>query len=492
MPRGRGGKSTSGRAATLNSRSHWVNAAQSVRRIGLALLPALAFLFPALSEAQASRWGKSYFPDAKVVTQDGKTLQFYDDLIKDKIFVISFLFTTCKDICPLATARLAELQEKLGDSMGRDIFFYSISIDPETDTPERLKQYADAFRAGPGWLFLTGAPAHIHAIRHKLGERSRVLSEHRNEVLLGNGATGEWARNSVLGDLDSLALAVRSMDPKWRPGHGLSRSPEALKFDFASQPGQALYKRLCAGCHTVGSGDRAGPDLAGIAGRRDRDWLIRFISNPEKMRVQRDPVALDLAAKFPSVRMPAMAVSSTDAADLLAYIVHLEAQSTKRSLPLDSLFGLTTHTGLPLTMEALKGEPVAVFFGFTHCPDVCPTTLLDWSNVLAGLGEDGNRLKVLFVSVDGDRDTPAALAAYMASFDRRIIALTGSAANIARAARAFDALYERVAGSEGGYTLDHTTKVYLVGRDGRLAATADLRTPEADRQRLLADLLSRR
>ena len=87
-----------------------------------------------------------------------------------------------------------------------EVFFYSLSIDPETDTPERLKQYADTFRAGPGWLFLTGKPEDIHAIRYKLGDRSRVLSEHRNEILLGNGATGAWARNNVLGDLDSLAL----------------------------------------------------------------------------------------------------------------------------------------------------------------------------------------------------------------------------------------------------------------------------------------------
>ena len=116
---------------------------QGLRILGLALFAVLTSALAPL-DAQASRWGKDYFPNAAVVTQDGKTLQFYDDLIKDKIFVISFLFTTCKDICPLATSRLAELQEKLGDSMGRDIFFYSISIDPETDTPERLKQYADS------------------------------------------------------------------------------------------------------------------------------------------------------------------------------------------------------------------------------------------------------------------------------------------------------------------------------------------------------------
>src|SRR5262245_56688554 len=109
-----------------------------LRTIGLALLAGLALLLPSPGDAQ-SRWGKSYFPNATVVTQDGKSLQFYEDLIKDKVFVISFLFTSCRDICPLAASRLAELQEKLGDSFGRDIFFYSISIDPETDTPERLK-----------------------------------------------------------------------------------------------------------------------------------------------------------------------------------------------------------------------------------------------------------------------------------------------------------------------------------------------------------------
>ena len=158
----------------------------------------------------------------------------------------------------------------------------------------------DAFGAGPGWLFLTGKPEDIHAIRYKLGDRSRVLREHRNEILLGNGATGAWARNNVLGDMDSLSLTVRSMDPKWRPQAGVAcADPKPLNFDFASQPGQALYKRLCAGCHTVGSGDRVRPDLAGVMALRDRAWLVSFISDPERMRVGKDPLALALAAKFP-------------------------------------------------------------------------------------------------------------------------------------------------------------------------------------------------
>jgi protein SCO1 len=469
-------------------------AVRLARSLGLAALVAAALLLAPAREAEAARWGKSYFPDVEVVTHEGQTLRFYDDLIKDKVFVISFIFTTCRDFCPLAAARLSELQQKLGDAMGRDVFFYSISIDPETDTPERLKEYANTFGAGPGWLFLTGKPDDIQALRYKLGDRSKTLGEHRNEILLGNGGTGGWARNNLLGDISSLATAVRSMDPTWRAPPGVKRTPHTVTLgfaDFAARPGEALYKRLCAGCHTVGKGDKVGPDLAGVAERRDRDWLLRFIANPEKLRAKKDPIAVGLVASYPTVRMPPLGISPNDADDLLAYIDHLETRQARQA-PLGSLYGLTTHTGAPLAPEAVKDKPVAVFFGFTHCPDVCPTTLMDWSNALEGLGKDGDRLKVLFVSVDAERDTPAALAAYMGSFDPRITALTGRPADIARAARAFDAFYEKTTGSDQGFTFDHTTNVYLVGRDGRIAATANLRTPEADRQKMLADLLAER
>lgn len=375
--------------------------------------------------------------------------------------------------------------------MGRDIHFYSISIDPETDTPARLKQYADTFGAGPGWQFLTGRLEDIQAIRHKLGDRSKVLSEHRNEVLLGNGRTGEWAKNNVLGDLDSVAIAVRSMDPNWRhPAGAASNRVKPTPLDIAGQPGQALYTRLCAGCHTVGMGDRVGPDLAGITGRRDSAWLANFITNPDRMRRNGDAVALALAAKYPTVRMPALGFSKSDVSDLLSYVARLETDQARRLQPIETLFALTSHKGPPLTPALVQGQPLAVFFGFTHCPDVCPTTLLDWSNALEGLGADGDRLKVMFVSVDSERDTPEALQAYMASFDPRILALTGSTADIARAARAFDAYYERVASAGGSFTFDHSTKVYLVGRDGRLSGSMDLNTPESDRRRKLADLLA--
>ena len=240
----------------------------------------------------------------------------------------------------MATARLAELQDKLGDSMGRDIFFYSISIDPETDSPERLKEYADAFRAGPGWLFLTGKPEDIHAIRHKLGERSRILSDHRNEILLGNGATGEWARNNVLGDLDSLALTVRGMDPKWRPRQrGAARTdPNTVDFDFAAQPGQALYKKTV---RRMPHGRAGRPGRTG-SGRHHGTERPR-LAGELHLRPREDAGAAGPACAGSGGQVPGRAharhghFGTPTRTDLLAYIAHLETQHAKRSRPLRAL-----------------------------------------------------------------------------------------------------------------------------------------------------------
>ena len=287
----------------------------------LAIL-ALQFAMSEACSAQARRWGEGYFPNRTVVTQNGDALRFYDDVIKGRIVVISFIYTRCTDICPLTTARLGQVAEELGDVIGRDIFFVSITVDPRNDTPQKLKAFANAFHAGPGWLFLTGSLEDIRAINAKLGEQMRSLSEHRNEVVLGNDATGEWARNSAFGDLKRLAMDIRAMDPKWRDQvRTVTRDPASdTGYQLSEQPGQALFKRMCAGCHAFKVGDRVGPDLYGVAARRQNAWLMSFIANPEKMRAQKDPIALGLAAKFPGVRMPNLGLTEHDAADLIAYL----------------------------------------------------------------------------------------------------------------------------------------------------------------------------
>ena len=288
----------------------------------IALLAGMIVLLPSRSEAQSRPWGEGYFPNLPVVTHDGKTLRFYDDLIKGKLVLFSFIFTACTDFCPITTARLAQVQEKLGDSVGRDIFLYSITVDPENDTPEKLKAYADAFHAGPGWSFLTGKLEDIRAINSKLGEKMRNVSEHRNEVVLGNDATGRWGRNNLLGDLDGVVMAIRAMDPKWRDQVRVPSKGDAgdVLYKLDGTPGQALFVKLCAPCHTVGHGDRVGPDLNGITAHRGRSWLVSYIRDPEKMRDKKDPVALELAARYKGVRMPTLSISDNDAADLLAYV----------------------------------------------------------------------------------------------------------------------------------------------------------------------------
>jgi protein SCO1/2 len=285
-------------------------------------------------KAQERPWGESYIPNTTVMTQRGKPVKFYDDLVKGKIVIISFIYTSCTDICPLTTARLTMLEDKLGDMVGRDVFFLSMTVDPEHDTPEKLKEYAERFGVGPGWSFVTGKPEDIRAINYKFGDRSPILSEHRNEVVIGNDTTGEWQKDSVFGDIDRLAMTVRSLDPKW---HDQVRPPQNIEgltgTAMSAQPGQALFKKMCAPCHTIGVGDRVGPDLRGVTARRDQPWLEAFIQNPSKMRAKHDPTALALAAEYPAVRMPAVGLAPADASDLIAYLTEENARLEKDKGP---------------------------------------------------------------------------------------------------------------------------------------------------------------
>ena len=290
----------------------------------------LALAFVAVQNAMAhddaqghsTRWGKNYLPNVEVFDQDGKSFHFYDDLIAGKMVVINFIYTTCTDICPLTTARLAVVQERLGDIVGRDVHMYSITIDPERDDVKALKRHADAFGVKPGWKFLTGRPEDIYQIRQKLGERSKIKAEHRHELLLGNAATGEWGRDSAFGDPESVVTNIRSMDPKWRNEvHEIAKQDQLAELkEVKDTPGEGLFIKACAACHTVGKGDRVGPDLNGVAARRGRDWLSKFITRPDKMFAQNDPIALALAEKFPGTRMPNLQITENDATDLIAYL----------------------------------------------------------------------------------------------------------------------------------------------------------------------------
>ncbi|VAW67978.1 Cytochrome oxidase biogenesis protein Sco1/SenC/PrrC, thiol-disulfide reductase involved in Cu(I) insertion into CoxII Cu(A) center, partial [hydrothermal vent metagenome] len=124
-----------------------------------------------------SRYGENYFPNIELTNQDGKKFRFYDDLIKDKVVSINFIFTSCQNVCPLETARLKEVYNLLEDRIGKDLFMYSITVDPERDSPEVLKEYMNKFDIGPGWQFLTGKKEDIDALRVKLGLYIQDLDE---------------------------------------------------------------------------------------------------------------------------------------------------------------------------------------------------------------------------------------------------------------------------------------------------------------------------
>jgi protein SCO1/2 len=136
-------------------------------------------------------------------------------------------------------------------------------------------------------------------------------------------------------------------------------------------------------------------------------------------------------------------------------------------------FTLTDQHGATVTEAALKGHPSAMFFGYTYCPDVCPTTLYDMSTYLKQLGPDGDKLKVYFVTVDPERDTQAQMATYLGSFDPRITGLTGSRAAIDKVLTEYRIYSKKVPQDDGNYIMDHSASVYLFDRDGTFTSTLD-------------------
>ena len=154
----------------------------------LALL-VVSVLAPATAAAQTP-WGKDYFPNVTLTTQDNKKVKFYDDVLKGKVLVVNFIFTKCGDVCPLDTAQLKKVSQLLGDKMGKSVFFYSISVDPKNDTPAALTEFKNKYEIGKGWTFLTGSVDDISLIQRKFGlePAGNTPTEHSTTILLANEA----------------------------------------------------------------------------------------------------------------------------------------------------------------------------------------------------------------------------------------------------------------------------------------------------------------
>jgi len=153
----------------------------------------------------------AYFPNHVLVTQDNRSVRFYDDLLKGKIVLINFMFTTCAGVCSPMTANLAKVQTQLGDRVGRDVVMLSISVDPAVDTPETLKAYAAKFKAGPGWHFLTGKKENVDWVLYKLGGYVEDKSKHTGVLIIGNEATGEWVKTAAMKSPAEITEAVLAL-----------------------------------------------------------------------------------------------------------------------------------------------------------------------------------------------------------------------------------------------------------------------------------------
>jgi protein SCO1 len=284
---------------------------------------------PAGGEAH---WGADYFPNVELTTHEGRHVRFFDDLIHDKVVVINFIFTSCTNACPLETARLVNLQRVLGDRVGRDVFMYSISIDPDNDSVERLAAYAAQFGVGPGWSFLRGSVADVTLLRKKLGvlaKADEALKDHNLSLIIGNQATGRWMKRSPFENPVYLAAQIGGWLHNWKlPDSGFA-GPAEPPVVRPPSVGESLFRSRCAPCHALagpdtGSGARSyvpvGPDLLAVTERRDPAWLFRWLKEPDAMLAERDPIAVNLLSQYRQLPMPNLQLSDTEVNAVVDYL----------------------------------------------------------------------------------------------------------------------------------------------------------------------------
>ncbi|MFP8881157.1 MAG: SCO family protein, partial [Myxococcota bacterium] len=244
------------------------------------------------------------------------------------------------------TAQLVKIQRILGDRVGDDIFMYSISIDPDRDTPEALSQYAKRFRVGPGWLFLTGDESEIRFLRKKLGlyiaGLDEELKDHNMSMLIGNQRTGQWMKRSPMDNPYFIAEQIGTWLSNWEMPSEFSDQNYAYAPELkVPTMGENLFRTRCTACHTigvenfrtVGGGEgieadqhRTGPDLLHVSRRRNRVWLSRWLANPEKMLAEKDPTVMKLYAEYDELLMPNLRLNEVEVNALIEF---MEAESRR-------------------------------------------------------------------------------------------------------------------------------------------------------------------
>jgi cytochrome oxidase Cu insertion factor (SCO1/SenC/PrrC family) len=161
-----------------------------------------------IAETPTGQSSKMNIPDIELLDQNGRKIHFYSDLVKGHTVAINFIFTTCTTICPPLGATFARVQKELGDKVGRDVRLISISVDPATDTPERLKAWGEKFHAGDGWTFVTGDKPQVDELLRALGASSTRREDHSPTVLIGNDVHGSWTRAYGLAKASQLVQII--------------------------------------------------------------------------------------------------------------------------------------------------------------------------------------------------------------------------------------------------------------------------------------------
>ena len=184
------------------------------------------------------------FPNVELRTQDGTRVRFYEDLIKGKVVLINFFFTSCTSICPRTTENLVKVQETLGERLGRDVVMISITVDPDTDTPAVLGKYALRYRTKPGWSLVTGRLKDIDLIRRRLGVNrdGGDKSQHTGILVYGNEATGQWAATPAMADPNTI---VRSVLRLVKPGAPTAPPPGPRTASATSSHPTRSSRRSC-------------------------------------------------------------------------------------------------------------------------------------------------------------------------------------------------------------------------------------------------------
>jgi len=164
-----------------------------------------------LSKTPEESPAQKYFTDVELINQDGKKVRFYSDVLKGKTVVVNAFFTSCTSVCPPMNRNMEKIQEALGDRIGRDVFLVSMTVDPEVDTPARMKEYAQKFHAGPGWIFLTGKKENLDWALYKLGQYVEQKDDHKTIFIIGNEPTGLWKKAFGMANVAELVQVVESV-----------------------------------------------------------------------------------------------------------------------------------------------------------------------------------------------------------------------------------------------------------------------------------------